>query len=69
MELGDLPGHPAMRFAARHKASLEELLAKRLKALGVDCPDALSREIWLVLEGAMALALIHGDPEYIRAAG
>ena len=68
MELGDLPGHPAMRFAARHKASLEALLAARLAGSGVTRPEALAREIWVVLEGAMVLALVHRDTSYIRSA-
>jgi AcrR family transcriptional regulator len=68
MELGDLPGHPAMRFAARHKALLEALLSERLSSFGVAEPKRHAREIWLLLEGAMILALVHRDGDYIRAA-
>jgi hypothetical protein len=68
MELGDLPGHPAMQFAARHKASVESLLSDRLGEFGVADPRRLAKEIWLLLEGSMMLTLIHRDTEYIRAA-
>lgn len=67
MELGDLPGHPAMRFAARHKASIEALFAERLRSFDVADPDRLARAIWLLVEGAMMLTLIHKDREYVRA--
>ena len=68
MELGDLPGHPAMRFAAQHKTTLESLLSSRLSEFGLTGHEALAREIWIVMEGAMMLALVHGDPAYVVAA-
>lgn len=68
MELGDLPGHPAMQFASRHKAQMERRLAQRLEALGLLDAEAYARKIWLLLEGAMMLALIHKDRDYFRTA-
>ena len=68
VELADLPGHPARAIARRHKGELEALLADRLAAAGVGDGRALSRQVWLLMEGAMMMALIHGDPAYVEAA-
>lgn len=68
MELADLPGHPARKVARRHKASMEQQLGEALVQHGVADAATLAREIWLLLEGAMSLALIHGDRSYIEAA-
>ncbi len=68
VELADLPGHPARAIARRHKGELEALLADRLAAAGIRDGRALSRQVWLLMEGAMMMALIHGDPAYVEAA-
>lgn len=68
LELADLPGHPARSIAKRHKAILEAHLADMLERAGVSCASDRAREIWLLSEGAMVLALIHGDRSYIRTA-
>ena len=68
MELGDLPGHPAMRFASRHKAQMERLLAERLDTFKIADSKARARQIWLLLEGAMMLSLIHKDVGYFHSA-
>jgi AcrR family transcriptional regulator len=68
MELADLPGHPARSIAKRHKAILEGHLADLLAEAGVESPIERARELWLLIEGTMALLLIHGDDSYIRAA-
>jgi len=68
VELGDLPGHPARALARRAKATAEAWLAGRLAKAGVRRHGARAREIMLLLEGAMALMLIHGDRGYIDAA-
>ncbi|MFI5023183.1 MAG: TetR/AcrR family transcriptional regulator [Alphaproteobacteria bacterium] len=68
VELADLPGHPARTIARRHKAMLEGHLADVLTAAGVESPRERAREIWLLLEGAMALILVHGDRRYAEAA-
>jgi AcrR family transcriptional regulator len=68
VELAHLPGHPARTIARRHKATTEAWLAKRLSIAGVAVPAKHAREIMLLMEGAMALTLIHGNRTYIDAA-
>ena len=68
VELADLPGHPARAIARRHKAATETWLAGRLAKARVTRPQERAREVMLLLEGSMALMLIHGDRSYIDAA-
>jgi AcrR family transcriptional regulator len=68
IELGDLPGHPARAIARRAKATTEAWLAGLLTRARVSRPREHAREIMLLLEGAMALTLIHGNRGYIDAA-
>ncbi len=68
VELSNLPGHPARTATRRHKAAVEAWYADRFRALDVDRPELLAREIMLLLEGCFLLLLIHGDPAYIAAA-
>jgi AcrR family transcriptional regulator len=68
IELAALPGHPARAAARRHKAAVEAALAERLAAAGTPEPAARARELMLLLEGAMALLLIHGERGYAAAA-
>lgn len=67
-ELGDLRGHPAMRLAGRHKATIEALFAEALAERGVQNAGDLAREVLLLMEGGMILVLIHGDVVYMRTA-
>ncbi len=67
-ELGDFRGHPAMRFAGLHKATLEALFTEALAGRGVVNAGHLAREVWLLMEGAMILVLIHGDRSYVEVA-
>ena len=68
MELADLPGHPARAIAHRHKAAMEGWCAGLLERTGVASPSERAREVVLLLEGATALILIHGDRGYAEAA-
>jgi AcrR family transcriptional regulator len=68
IELGDLPGHPARILARRVKATTEGFLADKLAQARVPDPAGCAGEIMLLLEGAMALTLIHGHRRYIDAA-
>jgi len=68
MELADLPGHPGRAIARRHKAAQEKHMADLLQTAGVTAPRDRAREVWLLLEGAMAMTLIHGDRSYVKAA-
>jgi AcrR family transcriptional regulator len=68
MELADLPGHPARKIARRHKAVLEIWIADQLNARGVERAHECARRIVVLMEGAVASMLIHGDRSYVRAA-
>jgi AcrR family transcriptional regulator len=68
VELADLPGHPARALARRVKSATESFLGERLAQAKVEDPSARACEIMLLLEGAMALTLIHGQRGYIDAA-
>lgn len=68
MELADMPGHPARRIAHRHKAWAEQYLAEALADVGVPSPNERAKELILIIEGAMAMILIHGDSSYALAA-
>ncbi|MGE3992711.1 TetR/AcrR family transcriptional regulator [Pseudorhodoplanes sp.] len=68
VELADLPGHPARALARRVKGATETWLAGRLAQAQVHDPAERASEIMLLMEGAMALTLIHGHRRYIDAA-
>ena len=68
VELAHLPGHPARSIARRHKAAMKAWLAERLSSAGVAFSLERAREIMLLMEGSMALTLIHGSRTYIDAA-
>lgn len=69
LELADLPGHPVRQAAHVHKQAIESWLAEELARLGAAKSEDLARETMLLIEGAMSLALIHGDSSYIVTAG
>lgn len=68
MELADLPGHPARAVARRHKAAVEAWLTAELVKRRAARPSERARQVMLLLEGSMALMLIHGDRRYAGAA-
>ncbi len=68
MELADLPGHPARRAAHRHKAAVEDWLVAKLQDLDARNAEELARQTVLLMEGCVALVLIHGDSSYVSAA-
>lgn len=67
-ELADMVGHPARMAASRHKKAVETWLSERLADTGLTDAEPLARQIMLLIEGSMSLALIHGDTEYISSA-
>lgn len=67
-ELADMHGHPARRAASRHKAAVEAWLAERFSATGLGDASQLARQIMVLIEGSMSLALLHGTTEYIGSA-
>jgi AcrR family transcriptional regulator len=68
MELADLPGHPARVVTRRHKAALEAWYAELFTKARVSLPLERAREVALLVEGATALILIHGDRSYADTA-
>ena len=68
MELADMPGHPARAIAHRHKMEVEDWWAGLLKRADVASPRERAGEVMLLMEGAMALILSHGDRKYASAA-
>jgi AcrR family transcriptional regulator len=68
VELADLRGHPARAIARRHKTLVEEWLAEAFAVARVRMARMRAREVMLLMEGTMALMLIHGDPAYAAAA-
>jgi AcrR family transcriptional regulator len=68
MELADLPGHPAHAVARLHKAQIEAWFAEMLAKAQVPKAAERAREIALLVEGATALILVHGDRSYARTA-
>ena len=68
-ELAAMPGHPAIKAGARHKANFENWLAEEMDRQGLDDARALAREILLLMDGAFSIMLIHRNPDYVEAAG
>jgi hypothetical protein len=68
MELADLQGHPARAIARRHKSKLEAWLAGQLARRGAADPAEAARQVSILLEGAVALMLIHCDAGYVHSA-
>lgn len=68
-ELAAMPGHPAMKIGARHKANVEAWLAGVMTDGGVKNAGDLARQIVILLDGAFSTTLLHRDPAYIEAAG
>lgn len=68
MELADLPGHPARIATRRHKSAVQAELARRLAECRVKRPHEAAAQLQMLLEGAMALILIHGDARYAKLA-
>jgi hypothetical protein len=66
----DLPNrrHPARAVASHHKRALLDLIAQRVVQLGVADPDGLARQLKLLLEGAVATALVDPGPQPARDA-
>ncbi|MCP4558972.1 MAG: TetR/AcrR family transcriptional regulator [Bosea sp.] len=68
-ELANLPGHPAIRIGARHKAGFERWLAGACAEHGAAAPEELARQVVLLMDGAFSIMLVHRDPAYVEAAG
>ncbi len=68
LELADLPGHPARRTAARHKAELEKWMEAEFRARASREPARDARMLVLIMEGALSMTLISGNRDYIAQA-
>lgn len=68
-ELASMPGHPAVKVGSRHKSNFETWLAGALSDPGIEEPQAVAREIVLLIDGCFSIMLIHRNPDYIEAAG
>jgi len=68
-ELASMPGHPAGKVGSRHKSNFETWLAGELSRFDIEQPQALAREIVLLIDGCFSIMLIHRNPDYIEAAG
>ncbi|UJX46071.1 TetR/AcrR family transcriptional regulator [Xanthobacter sp. YC-JY1] len=68
-ELAALPGHPAVKIGARHKAAFATWLAGELDGAGFATPTALARQILLLLDGAFSASLVHRDASWFEEAG
>jgi AcrR family transcriptional regulator len=66
-ELAD-PKHAAHKIAVAHKEKRHTLFRALLKKLHVPDPDGLATQLMILGEGAVAQALVHGDPKMARAA-
>jgi AcrR family transcriptional regulator len=66
-ELAD-PTHDAHKIAVAHKEKRRTLFRTLLKKLRVHDPDGLATQLMILGEGAVAQALLHGDPKMARAA-
>jgi AcrR family transcriptional regulator len=62
------PGHPLRRVAADHKRALLAFVAERTKAAGFVAHARLARELFLLIEGAIAAALVLSEPAAARTA-
>src|SRR5450759_3133384 len=67
-ELAEMPGHPARAIARRHEKMIEDLLAELLLSAGVRSARRRARQIYILLEGAAAMILVHGVRSYASAA-
>ncbi len=69
VELAGQLGHPAVIMAADHKNRFESWLAQELADAGVADAASIGRQVMILLEGAIALMLVHRDISYAMAAG
>ena len=66
-ELGD-PRHPASKIAVQFKEQRRQWYRGLLERIGVSDPESLATQLQLLVEGALASALVRGDPKVARAA-
>ncbi|MEV0269333.1 TetR family transcriptional regulator [Hamadaea sp. NPDC050747] len=57
------PDHPARPVASLHKRRLLDFITTRTVAMGVRDPEALARQLKVLMEGAVATALVDPGPQ------
>jgi AcrR family transcriptional regulator len=62
------PGHPANEIAVAFKDARRAWFRALLARLAVDDPDGLASQLMLLSDGAIATALVRGDPAVARRA-
>lgn len=67
IEIGD-PKHAAAGIAVQFKEQRRLWFRALLDRLGVKDPDGLATQLQILVEGALATALVRGDPGVARAA-
>jgi len=68
-ELASTPGHPALKAGATHKKKFEAWLASVIREEGLNDAPLRARQILVLLDGAISVALVHRDASYAEAAG
>jgi AcrR family transcriptional regulator len=66
-EIGD-PKHPASGIAARFKEERRQWFKALVERIGVKDADGLATQLAILTDGAIATALVRGDPAYARSA-
>ena len=62
------PGHAANRIAVAFKDARRDWFRELLMRLDVADPDGLATQLMLLVDGAIAAAIVRGDPRMARAA-
>jgi AcrR family transcriptional regulator len=63
-----LPHEPAHRAAAAHKRAIEAIVREVAAQAGADDPEALAKELCLIMEGAYVTRQVTGDSRTIEIA-
>ena len=66
-EISD-PKHPATGIAQRFKEERRQWFKALVERIGVKDADALATQLAILTDGAIATALVRGDPAYARSA-
>ena len=62
------PEHPGYQAAVEHKQKVAHYLLHLTEAAGLASPEAIAQQLLLLVEGAIAVAMIQEDPTTARVA-
>jgi AcrR family transcriptional regulator len=68
-ELANMQAHPAIEVGAAHKKKFENWMRALFEVEGIENGLPLARQIMLLLDGSLAVTLLHDDPSYMETAG